>query len=210
MDIKKYKAGHFTKQFGYKSFIPETINREWMISNPEIASLLEEANLRLGKLNGISSILPEVDTFLRMHIVKEATQSSRIEGTKTEIDEAILAEKDIAPEKVNDWQEVQNYMEAMQFSIDKLDELPLSTRLLKQAHKILLKGVRGKSKMPGEFRNSQNWIGGATLKDATFIPPHPSLVPDLMSDLEKFLNNTDIHVPHLIRIGMAHYQIEAI
>jgi len=210
MDIKKFKAGRFTNQFGYKSFIPEPINVEWTIGTPEINSLLEEANLRLGQLNGISSILPEVDTFLKMHIVKEATQSSRIEGTKTEIDEAVSAEKDIAPEKVNDWKEVQNYIEAMRFSIAKLNELPLSTRLLKQAHKILLKGVRGKSKMPGEFRNSQNWIGGASLKDAVFVPPHPALVPDLMSDLEKFLNNTNTHVPHLIRIGMAHYQFEAI
>lgn len=210
MDLKKYKAGRFTNQFGYKSFIPESINIEWVIGNSQIISLLEKANLRLGQLNGISSVLPEVDTFLRMHIVKEATQSSRIEGTKTEMDEAVLAEKDVAPEKVNDWQEVQNYMEAMRFAIAKLDELPLSTRILKQAHKILLKGVRGKSKMPGEFRNSQNWIGGATLKDAVYIPPHPSLVPDLMGDLEKFLNNTQINVPHLIRIGMGHYQFEAI
>ncbi len=210
MDIKKYKEGRFSSQFGYKCFIPEPVNKEWTVSNPEITSLLEEANMCLGQLNGISSVLPEVGTFLRMHIVKEATQSSRIEGTKTEMDEAVLAEKDVDPEMVNDWQEVQNYIEAMRFSIDKLNDLPLSSRLLRQTHKILLKGVRGKSKMPGEFRNSQNWIGGATLKDAVFVPPHPSMVPDLMSDLEKFLNKTDTRVPHLIRIGMAHYQFEAI
>lgn len=210
MDLKYYKAGKFTKQYGYPSFIPEPINQEWVISQPDLTILLEEANLRLGELNAFSVILPDVNTFLRMHIVKEATQSSRIEGTQTKMDEAILEEKDISPEKRNDWQEVQNYMEAMNYSIERLYKLPVSNRLIREAHKILMKGVRGKHKTPGAFRTSQNWIGGATLRDAKFIPPHHSLLPELMSDLEKFLNNDDIKVPHLIRIGMAHYQFETI
>ncbi|MHC1706667.1 MAG: Fic family protein [Bacteroidales bacterium] len=210
MDLKNYKSGKFTKEFGYKSFHPEYLNIEWIISQPELATLLEKANLRLGELNAFSIILPDVDTFLKMHIIKEATQSSRIEGTRTTIDEAVLEEKDIDIEKRDDWQEVQNYIDAMNFSIERLNNLPLSNRLIKEAHNILLKGVRGRNKMPGEFRTSQNWIGGATLKDARYIPPHHSLVPDLMSDLEKFLNNSDIYVPHLIRIGLAHYQFEAI
>lgn len=209
-DLKSYKAGNFTKQFGYRSFHPNTLNKEWVVSQPELTILLEEANIRIGELNAFSIILPGTDVFLRMHQLKEATQSSRIEGTQTTMDEAVLDAKDIDPEKKDDWQEVQNYMEAMNHCIARLETLPLSSRLMREAHKILLKGVRGKNKMPGEFRNSQNWIGGATLKDARFIPPHHSLVPDLMSDLEKFLNNTDIHVPHLVRIGMAHYQFEAI
>ena len=210
MDLKAYKAGHYTNQFGYKSFIPEPINRQWIVSHPELITLLDEANMRLGNLNAFSLILPDVDRFLKMHIVKEATQSSRIEGTRTKIDEAVMAEKDIDPEMRDDWQEVQNYIEAMNYSIERLSKLPISNRLIRETHKILLKGVRGKHKSPGEFRRSQNWIGGATLKDARFIPPHPSLLPELMSDLEKFLNNADIKMPHLIRIGMAHYQFEVI
>lgn len=210
MDLKEYKAGTFNKQFGYRSFHPDVLNKEWMVTQPELVTLLEEANIRLGELNAFSIIVPDVNTFLRMHLVKEATQSSRIEGTRTTMDEAILEAKDIDPEKKDDWQEVQNYIEAMNYSIARLNKLPLSNRLIREAHKILLKGVRGKNKMPGEFRTSQNWIGGATIKDAKFVPPHHSLVPDLMGDLEKFLNNTDIRVPHLIRIGMAHYQFEAI
>jgi Fic family protein len=210
MDLKDYKAGKFTMQFGYRSFHPELLNREWMVSQPELVTLLEAANIRLGELNAFSIILPDVDTFLRMYLVKEATQSSRIEGTRTTLDEAVLEIRDIDPEKRDDWQEVQNYIEAMNYSIARLTDLPLSNRLIRETHKILLKGVRGKNKMPGEFRTSQNWIGGSTLKDARFVPPHPSLVPELMGDLEKFLNNNDIHVPHLIRIGMAHYQFEAI
>ncbi len=154
-----------------RSFFPEQINHEWVISQPDLIVLLEEANLRLGELNAFSIILPDVDTFLRMHIVKEATQSSKIEGTQTKIDEAVLEEKDISPEKRDDWQEVQNYIEAMNYSIDRLSKLPISSRLIREAHKILMTGVSGKHKMPGEFRISQNWIGGATLNDAKFIPP---------------------------------------
>lgn len=210
VDLREYKSGVFTNQFGYKCFHPELLNKEWIVSQPEIVTLLETANIRLGELNAFSIIVPDVDTFLRMHLVKEATQSSRIEGTRTTLDEAVLEVKDINPEKRDDWQEVQNYIEAMNYAIARLAELPLSNRLIREAHGILLKGVRGKNKMPGEFRTSQNWIGGATIKDAKFVPPHHSLVPELMGDLEKFLNNSDIHVPYLLRIGMAHYQFEAI
>lgn len=210
MNIKEYKSGSFTKQYGYKSFIPNPINKEWSVASPEISTLLEEANLRLGELNAFSTFVPDVDVFIRMHIVKEATQSSRIEGTRTKMDEAVLEAKDISPEQKDDWQEVQNYIEAMKHCIKRLEKLPLSSRLIREAHKILLKGVRGKNKLPGEFRSSQNWIGGATINDAVFIPPHHTHVPDCISDLEKFLNNEAIHVPHLIRIGIAHYQFEAI
>lgn len=210
MNIKDYKAGTFTKQHGYRSFLPNPIEKEWRIDNPQINILLEEANYKLGQLNAFATFVPDVDVFIRMHIVKEATQSSRIEGTRTNIDQAVLNEKDILPEGKDDWKEVQNYIEAMNYSIKRLAKLPLSSRLMREAHKILLKGVRGKNKMPGEFRTSQNWIGGATIKDAVFVPPHHTLVPELISDLEKFLNNQDLKVPHLIRIGIAHYQFEAI
>ncbi len=194
----------------YKSFMPAKINLEWFIDQPELQTLLEEANLKLGELNAYSRHVPDVDTFIRMHVIKEATQSSRIEGTQTEITEAARSEKTIAPEKRDDWREVQNYIRAMDEAIVSLEKLPLSSRLLREAHRVLMQGVRGQHKMPGEFRKSQNWIGGATIKDAVYIPPHPNDVPVLMSDLEQFLHNKDIHVPHLIRIAIAHYQFEAI
>ncbi len=210
MHLKDYRAGVFSKQYGYKSFNPNPINKEWIITSPEIITLLEEANLKLGELNAFSSFVPDVDVFIRMHIVKEATQSSRIEGTRTKMGEAVLEAKDIRPGLKDDWQEVQNYIEAMHYAIKKMKTLPLSSRLIREAHKILLKGVRGKHKLPGEFRSSQNWIGGASINDAVFVPPHHVLVPDCISDLEKFLNNGNIQVPHLIRIAIAHYQFEAI
>jgi len=210
MDIKEFKAGTFKPQYNYKSFAPTKVNIEWIVSNPQVNKLLEEANLKLGELNAFSEIVPDVDLFIRMHVVKEATSSSRIEGTQTNIEEAVLREKDISNEKKDDWREVQNYINAMNDAISSLQNLPISTRLIKLAHKILLQSVRGKNKMPGEYRTSQNWIGGATINDAVFIPPHFSELPELLSDLENFLNNNSINVPHLIKIAIAHYQFETI
>ncbi len=210
MDIGKYKAGTLKKQYGYSSFSPEMVNHDWLINDAKINNLLSEADRKLGELNAFSMLIPDVDFFIKMHITKEATKSSRIEGTQTSIEEALQNEEYITPEKIDDWQEVHNYIEAMNYAIAQLDKLPLSTRLLKQTHKKLLQGVRGKHKLPGDFRTSQNWIGGTSLKDAAFIPPNHDEVPDLMSDLEKFLNNDELQVPPLIRIAIAHYQFETI
>ena len=210
MDISRYKAGNYKKQYGYNSFSPELINHEWVINDAKVNHLLSETDRKLGELNAFSVLIPDVDFFIKMHITKEATKSSRIEGTQTSIEEALQDAEHIDPEKRDDWQEVHNYIEAMNYSILQLDKLPLSNRLLKQTHKKLLQGVRGKHKLPGEFRTSQNWIGGASLKDASFIPPAQDEVPELMSDLEKFLHNDELPIPHLIRIGIAHYQFETI
>lgn len=210
MDINKFKAGTQKKQCGYNSFSPNPVNHKWLISNDKISKLLSDADRKLGELNAFSMLIPDVDFFIKMHITKEATQSSRIEGTQTSIEEALQEEEYINPEKKDDWQEVHNYIEAMNYAIAQLEKLPISNRLLKLAHGKLLQGVRGKHKLPGEFRTSQNWIGGSSLKDAAFIPPHNEEVADLMSDLEKFLNNEELHVPPLIRIAIAHYQFETI
>jgi len=210
MDIKYFKAGKYVQQFQYKSFLPELINKEWLISDPSVNSLLAEANLKLGELNAFSSIVPDVNLFIRMHIVKEATTSSRIEGTRTNIDEAMLKERDVDPERKDDWIEVQNYISAMNSAVEKLSQLPISTRLIKQIHRTLMENSRGENKLPGEFRSSQNWIGGASIMDATFIPPQHTEINPLLSDLENFINNEVISVPHLIKIAIIHYQFETI
>ncbi|OGU38482.1 MAG: cell filamentation protein Fic [Ignavibacteria bacterium RIFOXYB2_FULL_35_12] len=210
MKIEDFKAGQYRQEFQHKSFIPNIINIEWTWVDPKINSLLSEADQKVGSLNAFSLYVPDVDIFIRMHIVKEATQSSRIEGTKTEIQEVLLKNEELLPERREDWREVQNYIEAMNHSISMLEKLPLSTRLLKEAHKILMHGVRGEHKTPGEFRKSQNWIGGATINDAVFIPPPHTEVPGLMSDLEKFLHNENLNVPPLIKAALAHYQFETI
>lgn len=210
MNVSDYKAGKTAQRYQYKSFEPNWVDIPWQIDNAELVMLLSQANLKLGELNAYSQLIPDVDFFIKMHVLKEGTKSSKIEGTQTNIDEAIQKEAYIKPEKKDDWQEVQNYVQAMNQAIKNLEKLPLSNRLLKQTHKTLLQGVRGTHKLPGEFRQSQNWIGGSSLADATFIPPHQDSVADLMADLEKFLHNENIPVPHLIKVGIAHYQFETI
>ena len=209
MNIRDFKAGEFKQQYDYKSFSPKNINYSWEIADGDIQQLLSDADRVLGELNAFSQLVPDVDFFIRMHITKEATQSSRIEGTRTNMEEALLDEKDIAPEKKDDWVEVQNYVKAINDAIGQLQTLPLSNRLLRDTHRVLMQGVRGATKQPGEFRNSQNWIG-MSLKNAVFIPPHQDEVGELMSDMEKFIHNDELKVPHLIKIAIAHYQFETI
>jgi Fic family protein len=209
MTINEFSAGHYEQQYEYQSFLPTLINRQWVLSDPETITLLEEANRFIGELNAFSQLIPDVDFFIRMHITKEATSSSRIEGTQTNMEEALIDKRDIDPEKRNDWEEVHNYIEAINVAIEQLSRVPLSNRLLRETHGVLLQGVRGKHKQPGDFRTSQNWIG-VSLKHATFVPPHHQHVLELMSDLEKFMHNDQIHVPHLIRIAIIHYQFETI
>ena len=210
MDIRDFQSGEYRQQYQYQSFLPARVNHAWSLHDADLLWLLSQADRKLGELNAFSQLVPDVDFFIRMHVSKEATTSSRIEGTQTNIEEALQKIENIAPEKRDDWEEVQNYVQAMNQAIASLEHLPLSGRLLKETHRTLLQGVRGTHKLPGEFRTSQNWIGGASLKSAVFIPPHHEDVPDLMADLEHFLNEQNHPVPDLIKIGIAHYQFETI
>ncbi len=210
MDIKDFKSGSLKQGYKYQYFMPEKINHDFSWEDTSINTLLEKASFHLGALNSFSSLVPDADMFIIMHIFKEAVISNRIEGTRTNIEEALNEQDNLDPEKRNDWQEVHNYVKAMNNAIQELENLPLSNRLIKNTHKILLSTGRGEHKSPGEFRISQNWIGGTTLSDAVFIPPAHEELPELLSDLELFLNNTNINIPHLIRIAIAHYQFETI
>jgi Uncharacterized conserved protein len=207
--MKDFNAGTYKSQGGYKSFQPTFLNREWNIDDMQVISLLSKADRFLGRLDMYSEYV-DIDLFIQMHIAKEATQSSKIEGTQTKVEDAFLEKSDISIEKRDDWEEVQNYILAMNEAVGQLQRLPFSTRLIRNAHKILLQGVRGEYKQPGEFRRSQNWIGGATLNDAVFIPPIHTEIGELMSDIEKFANSGDDDIPDLIKIALIHYQFETI
>ncbi|GEO02478.1 toxin Fic [Adhaeribacter aerolatus] len=190
--------------------MPAKINDQWQWNDAQLNTLLEKASIRLGELNSYARLVPNIDLFISLHVTKEAVVSSRIEGTQTNIAEAMLPEEEITPKRRNDWKEVNNYTNALNEAIKGLEKLPLSSRLLKQAHQRLLSGVRGEHKLPGEFRSSQNWIGGSGPADAIFVPPAHPHVDALIGDLENFLHNDQINVPSLIRIAIAHYQFETI
>ena len=208
--LEEFISGIYTEEYQYKAFLPNPINEKWFWQDSEINMLLEEANRTLGEINAFSILIPNIDLFIKMHITKEANTSSKIEGTKTEMDEAIMKEEEITPERRDDWKEVHQYIEAMNGSIKLLNELPLSNRLIRETHKILLQTVRGENKMPGDFRISQNWIGGSSLASAKFIPPNYRYIDELMGDVERFIHNESNNVPHLIKIAILHYQFETI
>ena len=208
--MKTFKAGNRINQGTYKSFQPNKINQEWKIENMEVLNLLSQSDRQLGRLDMYSEYIPNIDLFISMHVLKEATQSSKIEGTKTNIEDALLDKEDVNDEKRDDWEEVQNYIEALNSAITNLEKLPFSSRLIRETHKILLQGVRGKHKLPGEFRSSQNWIGGASINDATFIPPIHLDINEYMGDLENFAHNSESFFPDLLKIALIHYQFETI
>ena len=208
--MKHFQSGKFVQQAHYKSFQPNPLNRAWEVEDMSLLQLLGQADRELGKLDMYSEYIPNIDLFIRMHVLKEATQSSRIEGTQTNIEEALLEKEDVALERRDDWEEVQNYVAAMNEAVARLQALPFSARLIRETHKTLMQGVRGKHKQPGEFRHSQNWIGGASINDAVFVPPVHESVAELIGDIEKFVHNEQQYFPELLKAALVHYQFETI
>lgn len=208
--MNDFKSGNYINQGYYKSFQPDFVDKQWHVDNMEIMQLLSQADRELGRLDMYSNYIPNIELFISMHVLKEATQSSKIEGTQTNIEEALLDKEDVPLDKRDDWEEVQNYINAMDTAIKALDRLPFSSRLIRETHSVLMQGVRGSKKQPGEFRSSQNWIGGASINDAIFVPPVYTSIQELMADIEKFVHDDNKYFPELLKIGIVHYQFETI
>jgi Fic family protein len=207
------RAGQYisqsSRQAKYKAFIPNELPFKIKMDNV-LQARLSEADQALGRLDGISQILPDVDFFVLMYISKEAILSSQVEGTMATFSDLLKAEARIEDAEIHsDVDEIQNYIEAMDYGLDRFDTLPLSLRLIRKIHAVLLQGVRGEGKMPGAFRKSQNWIGGHSIETASFVPPPAHEIMPLLHNLEKYMHDKN-PAPLLIKTALIHLQFEAI
>ncbi len=205
----KYRI-NLSGELQYKSFSPKPLPPDPPIEyDSEIIQILAKANRSLGILEGISSQVPDIDLFVSMYVRKEALLSSQIEGTQATLDD--ILDPEIETNTNRHVSDVINYIKASKYAKKRLNDLPISSRLLKEIHEVLINDVRGSEKSPGEFRHSQNWIGpqGSTLRDAKYVPPNIEDMMESISDLEKFINKED-DIDLLIKIGLVHYQFETI
>ena len=209
--VESFLSGKYRNNGDFKSFIPSPINDTWVWSSSEINALLSQADRELGALSTYSELIPDLDIYIRMHIRVEANKSNRIEGTKTSIEEDMLPKENLVSEKRDDVQEIENYIKAMDYGVKRIidDDFPFSSRFLRELHQILLQGVKGEYKTPGEFRRSQNFIGGSKPSDAVYVPPSIADLDAAMEDFDRFANRND-DLPVLIRLAIMHYQFETI
>ncbi|MDA8089174.1 MAG: Fic family protein [Nitrospiraceae bacterium] len=198
---------------GYKAFIPAPLPpKPPVILQGQLQNLLSKADMTLARLDGIGHILPNINLFIAMYVRKEALLSSQIEGTQASLEDIFEFETGDRPSNINDVEEVVNYIKALNYGIERLDEFPMSLRLIKEIHSVLMLGVRGGHKTPGEFRKTQNWLGpaGSTLNNATFVPSPPHEAAKAMGDLEKYIHRRRDSLPILIDCALVHYQFETI
>ena len=210
MKLESDRAGKLKKiQSDYECFIPHSLKGIKVDVDDELNRLMNKAYLLLGRLDGMAITLPDVSLFVSMYVQKEAVISSQIEGTQASLIDVLQKDRD--NEKIKDTEEIVNYIKATNYAFERLKDMPLCMRLIKETHSILLSNVRGKEKMPGDFRKSQNWIGqaGSTIKNASFIPPSPDEMNICLNDLEKYINENN-KVVNLIKIALIHYQFETI
>jgi Fic family protein len=207
------RSGQYISQpTGYKAFIPSFLPPDPPVKiDGSLHQLLSEANIALGRLDTMGYLLPNVDFIIAMYVRKEALLSSQIEGTQASLEDIFEYESQAPLKNIDDVQEVVSYIKALNHGLKRIEEFPVSIRLIKEIHHLLLSNTRGKEKTPGEFKRSQNWIGpgGSTLKNASFVPPPPLEASDAMGQLELFLHE-EHELPVLIACALIHYQFETI
>ena len=195
----------------YTAYVPKPLPPVPALMLEPLYSLLDQANLALGRLDGVSAMIPDASLFLYMYVRKEAVLSSQIEGTQSSLSDLLTYElEDLPGAPFKDVEEVSNYVEAMNHAFKRLKDLPLCLRLIREMHAILLSRGRGEKKNPGEFRRSQNWIGGTRPGNAAFVPPPPDRLIECLGDFEKFLHDRRHRLPTLVKAALAHVQFETI
>jgi Fic family protein len=196
----------------FKAYVPAKLPPKPTLDMDRLYKPLDQAMKALGGIDALAKLLPDTRLFLFMYVRKEALVSSQIEGTQSSLSDLLLFEnEENTSVAVDDVEEVSNYIAALTYGLNRMKKgFPLSTRLIRDVHKMLMRGVRGHTKSPGEFRRSQNWIGGIRPGKARFVPPPPEMVNDLMSDLEKFMHDEDQKLPALIKAALIHVQFETI
>lgn len=209
--IGTYKKSSAVAGEYYSAYIPQNLPPNPPIEMNELYPLLDRANAALGRLDGISRILPDKSLFLYMYVRKEAVLSSQIEGTQSSLSDLLLYESEAAPGvPIDDVTEVSCYVNAMNYGLERLKTFPLSLRLIREIHEKLMANSRGGNKQPGEFRKTQNWIGGSRPGTARFVPPPPENLMDCLDNFEKFLHDENVKLPILVKAALAHLQFETI
>ncbi len=211
------KAGHYVARSlvgdrPYRAYVPAPLPPAPALDLSPLYGLIDEATQAVARLDGIAHVLPDTDLFLYLYIRKEAVLSSQIEGTQSSLSDLLLFESEEAPSApLDDVKEVSNYVAALNHGLDLLQGgLPTCSRMIRETHEILLASGRGAEKAPCEFRRTQNWLGGSSPSNATFVPPPPEFVEDLMGDLESFIHEQDVQLPLLVRTALVHVQFETI
>ena len=212
---KKQRIGRYIKipsgYESYKAYLPTLLPPKPSVCMDGLCLLVDQANTAIGRLDGMSVVLPDHKLFLYMYVRKEAILSSQIEGTQSSLSDLLLYENEETPAAhLDDVMEVSSYISAMEYGLQRVQEFPLSLRLLKEIHSHLLSNSRGGNKQPGEFRTSQNWIGGSRPGTAIFVPPPPDYIMEYLDNFEKFLHDKKTCLPVLIKIAIAHVQFETI
>ena len=207
---RKFKAGEYREQYEYKSFEPSLINREMDWLSDRKVALSAKVDEELKELKLFLEEHEDVKYFVDVLLLKEAGAACRMDAAKVNFTETLLPLEFIKSDRMNDWLDVINYLEALKFAEQRINDLPISFRLLNEIHGIVLAGPNGEKKTPGEIRKSQTWVGGENLSKAKYIPPHPYDLPEYLSDLEKFIHNEYIEAPFLARLALAHYQFMVI
>jgi Fic family protein len=195
-----------------RAFVPSPLPPNPPLELAPFFPLLDRANQALGRLDGLSSLLPDTSLFLYLYVRKEAVLSSQIEGTQSSLSDLLLFEnEDVPGVPINDVQEVSHYVAAMQHGLDRLrDGFPMSLRLIREIHEVLMRGGRGAEKTPGDFRTSQNWIGGTRPGNAAYVPPPPEHLMECLASLELFLHDETVPLPLLVQLSLIHVQFETI